>query len=413
MKRGILLILSATVAVSLSAPAEAYTFLDRSYGTPQLGLSARARGMGGAGVALGNGPWSLVDNPGAMSLSKGTRVDVLGGLSRDSENRFVPLFDTFDSFVDENAVAVNDHTFGFLNGGAVVDPWDSVILGFGYFERYDPRYKYKDERRSTLTSDEVINNLILETEGVLRSLTFGASYPIQGGHGVGLAVNYYHADYSSRQALVPQASGSAQGSQELARRLTGFSVTLGGVATLSERITVGAALETAPQLDNDYTLFTNGEDVSPEVQFGAAYRPRNDFRTTFALDLVYMPWTELKDSSPANPDDSAYMPPDRLQDTWEARFGLEHVFYNDLPARIGFRYGQSYAMDEADRATFTFGFGYIVNAIRVDLGGEIGKRNSRQEPVRPRAEQGPAVGLSKDRIEDTTLTVTLGASYSF
>ena len=34
-----------------------------------------------------------------------------------SENRFVPIFDTFDSFVDENAIAVNDKEYGTLQGG--------------------------------------------------------------------------------------------------------------------------------------------------------------------------------------------------------------------------------------------------------------------------------------------------------
>lgn len=429
IKRAIRTVVTLGILAASASPALGYSFLERMYGTPQLGLSPRSRAMGGAGAAFGNGAFSLVDNPGALVVDRGNRVQLSGVLSRASENRFVPIFDTFDSFVDENAIAVNDVGYGSVLGGVVLDRWDEsgFIVSAGVFDRYDPRYDYKDERRSTLTSDEIINNLYIETTGILRSATVGAAYAIPGGHGVGVAFNYYFSDYRDRVALVPRTASSDRDEKILNRSLRGWSVTLGQIVNLNERVRLGVAVETKPQIDDDYEIRVNGDLVTDEnsngdlklplrVQGGAVYRPRNDLKTTFALDAVYMGWQDLVESIPAETWQTLAgdrYPPTSLQDTWEVRFGLEHVFYNGLPARIGFRYGESYALDEADRVAFTFGFGYLVNGLGLDLSGEVMKRNSRQDPVRPREEQGNAVGAGRDRVEDTLVLVSVGATYNF
>jgi hypothetical protein len=44
--------------------------------------------------------------------------------------------------------------------------------------------------------------------------------------------------------------------------------------------------------------------------------------------------------------------------------------------------------------------GYESDRFALDFAGEIGKAISRQEPLWPRDEQGPAVGAGMDRVED-------------
>jgi len=201
----------------------------------------------------------------------------------------------------------------------------------------------------------------------------------------------------------------------VSRRISGHSVTLGAAWRTGDRLDLGLAYETAPRLHEDYTRWQDDSVVSAprsnvdarlpsRLLFGVAYRPRNALRTTFALDGVYTPWSDLRD--PLLPDAG-------FVDTWDLRFGLEHVYYNGLPGRIGFRYARSYALREADRATFTFGLGYHPGRIALDLSGEIGKRISRQEPLWPREEQGAAVGTGRDRVEDTVLRLFLGAELGF
>ena len=149
MKRWMMgMVLGAALA---AGPAVADSALDRYFGTPELGSSVRSRSMGGAGSALDQGAYSLVDNPAGIAIFRGSRFDLGVGLLRASETRFVPLFDTFDSYVDDAAIAINNHQYAALQGGIVWDPGlaNGLAVGFGLFDRFDPRYDYSDERRST------------------------------------------------------------------------------------------------------------------------------------------------------------------------------------------------------------------------------------------------------------------------
>ena len=407
---------AAAILVAGATPARAFSDLDRPYGTPELGASARSRAMGGVGVALGNGAFSLVDNPAALLLARGRRLDFAASLVRASENRFVPLFDTFDSYVVETAIAVNDHAYGGMGGGYAADPWGErgPAVAVGLFERYDPRYDYYDERRS-VTTDAIVSERTMRTAGVLRTASAGAAWPIGTGSGLGAAVHYYFGTITDRDALVAYGAGGSAAVSRLERRLHGVSGILGATIRAGNRLQLGASFETAPRLHQDFTSWqgdsvtsaprSNGDlELPSRAQVGGTYRPRNALRTTFAFDLVYRPWSKTEDD---------LTPGRALEDTWQACFGLEHVFYNNLPGRIGFRYGRSYGQRGADAATFTFGFGYRVDRLRLDLAGEVGKRESRQAPVWPRADQGPAVGLGQDRVEDTLARVSLGTAIEF
>jgi len=421
MKQGVSTVLTLWVLLGVASPSAAVTYVDRIYGTTQLGISPRSRAMGGAGAALGNGAYSLVDNPAALAFEPGSRIQLQGNLARVTEDRLVPLFDTFDSYVTMSAVAVNDHNYANLSGGVVLELEKSGIqLSAGIFDRYDPRYNYQDERRSTdfpPNRDRITSTLTIVEEGMLQSLTVGAAIPLlEKRLDVGAAVNYYFGTFTNSVDtvfyLVEGAPGSAD-QQQLERSLDGYSITLGVAAHLSERIAVGLAFETPPQLSQDATFSSNSApdssasgdlDLPLRVQGGVTYHPRNTFQTTFAADVVYMPWSNITDT---------VVPSQNYEDSWQVRFGLEHVFYNKLPGRIGFMYGNSYALSEADVSVFTFGFGYLSGPLRLDLSGEVFKRNSFQPALRPHASEGPYIGEGDDSVQDSMVRVTIGADYAF
>jgi hypothetical protein len=421
MKRGVSTVLMCGALIGAASPSAAFTYIDWLYGTPQLGISPRSRAMGGAGAALGNGAYSLVDNPATLAFEPGSRIQLQGNLARLSEDRMVPLYDTFDGFVALSAVAVNDHNYPNLSGGAVFELKKSgIMLAAGIYDRYDPRYTYEDERRSTdfpPNRDRITSSLMISEEGMLQALSVGAAVPFSGKRfEVGAAVNYYFGTFTNSVDTVFYDVTGAPGSadqEQLERSLDGLSFTLGVAAHVSERISVGLAFETPPQLSQDATLTSNSSptstatgdlDLPLRVQGGVIYHPRNTFQTTFAADLVFMPWSELKDDLLDVP---AY------EDAWQVRFGLEHIFYNKLPGRIGFSYGNSYALPEADNSVFTFGFGYLTGPLRLDLAGEVFKRNSYQDPFRPHASEGPYIGEGDDVVQDSMVRVTIGADYAF
>lgn len=421
MMRGVSTVLTAGALLCAASPSGAFTYVDRYYGSVQLGISPRSRGMGGAGAAIANGTYSLVDNPAVLAFEPGSRIQLQGNLARVAEDRLVPLYDTFDAYVALTAVAVNDNNYANLSGGAVLELKGSgVMLSAGVFDRYDPRYNYRDERRSTdfpPNRDRITSSLMIEEQGMLQSLTVGAAVPLaEKRFEIGGAFNYYFGTLTnSVDTVFYDVSGApATADQEqLERSLNGVSITLGVAAHVSERISVGLAFETPPQLTQDATFTSNtapdstasGDlDLPLRVQGGVAYHPRNTFQTTFAADIVYMPWSDLKDQ---------ILPSQGYEDSWQVRFGLEHVFYNKLPGRIGFTYGNSYALSEADISVFTFGFGYLSGPLKLDLAGEVFKRNSEQVPLRPHVADGPYIGTGDDTVQDTMVRVTIGADYAF
>jgi hypothetical protein len=407
----------AVLAAMAVAPAGATSALDRAYGTPRLGTSPRAAGMGGAGSALAQGAFSLVENPAALAGAPGPVASLATSAARVSENRFVPLFDTFDSYVHETAIAVNDHRYADLRGGVA---WTApalrgVVLAAGAWDRYDPRYDYFDERRSTSTSDQIVSERFISTTGTLRALSLGVGAPLGRGLALGAAVHRYDGRIRHRDALVARTAG-VSGKVTVERRLlSGVSAALGATTRIGERLRAGVTWESGPRLLDRYAVVVDDVAQTPEgarrhvwlpprVTMAAAYLPRNSLRTTFAVDAVWTPWSSVTDAS---------RPGVLLRDTWDVRFGLEHVYYQNLPGRIGFRYERSYEQREADRVWLTFGAGWRVARTALDAGIEVGKRDSRQDPVWPRAEQGTAVGAGRDRVEDTVARLTLGAEWSF
>ena len=412
-----MLIAAAALAGLFAPAAHAATALDRAYGTPELGLSPRVRAMGGAGSVLNQGAYSLVDNPASLVGVRGTTASLAVSTARISENRMVPLFDTFDSYVHETAIAVNDHLYGNLRGGLAwtAPAFHGVVLAAGAWDRYDPRYDYRDERRTTATTDQIVSERDITTTGTLRALSGGAGIPLPHGVRFGAAFNAYTGRIRHRDALIPRANGVTGHVTAERRDLSGVSATLGGAFRVGERIEAGAAWESGPRLRDRYDLTVDDQALTavhaerdvyfpPRVTLGAAYRPRNALRSVFAADAVWTPWSNVTD-----PDRPAV----KLRDTWDVRFGLEHLYTAGLPGRIGFRYERSSEMREADRVWLTFGAGWRISAANLDAGVELGKRTSRQEPVWPRDEQASAVGAGLDRVDDTLARFTFGADWSF
>lgn len=397
--------------------ALAASSLDRSFGTPELGVSARLRGMGGAGGALGDGALGLLDNPVSAVLSGddapgALRLQVSGDLARQSEDRMVPLYDTFDNYVHETAIAINDHGYGAMNFGLAYAPrpLGGFVLSLSSIEAWDPRYDYRDERRSTATTDQIVAERVITTTGALRQTGFGLAHALPFGLSAGAALHVYVGTFDDRDALIPRQNGVSGSVTETRRALHGVSLALGAAWRANERLTGAASWESGPRLSSKVTSWANdsvvvGPDVvmhefrPPRVHLSGAYRPSNTVRTTFAADVVWCGWSQLADiDQPGQP----------LLDTWDVRFGLEHRFLRDLPGRMGFRYERSPYSREADRAWFTFGLGWQVQRIAIDAGFEVGKRTSRQDPVWPRAEQAGSIGAGQDLVQDTSGRATLG-----
>jgi long-subunit fatty acid transport protein len=223
--------------------------------------------------------------------------------------------------------------------------------------------------------------------------------------------------------------------------LRGWGWTAGLSSRINERLTLGASYEGAftvkgaltsldttvgtwfPYDQSAVLMPVGGSDV--EIKYpgtlhaGVAFRPRNLLTTVFSADVVRRFWTDVADESYRT---SAFMPQTPIRNTWDVRVGLEHVFYNQVAARFGFRYLENYADKESDRSIFSGGVGYGVAGYTFDVTLQYHRQTSRQGYIFdrnlsytiPGTTSGSAVappGLSK--VEDGAVALLVGVSRSF
>jgi long-subunit fatty acid transport protein len=431
--RGRVAVLAGVAALLLAAAprVHAYSYLESAYGTPVVGQSARGLGMGGALTAVSDGAWSVVHNPAMLAHAKERMVVAsLRGVNYD-ETRFVPLFDSFESYIAETAVTENPERYLRLNGGALWrpdgegTPW---AIAAGVYERYNFQFDFVDERRvadgrDTANRDKIKGTQTIRSTSSIHSLSVGASY-VEKVLSLGASFHHYFGDLSFSNATTPGYQVPAnlrepEARDVLKRDVSGYGATFGAAAHIDERVTVAASYELPATLDVDWrreTLAgttTNVTEKSSETRFparlalGMSLSPRNAPRTLFAIDAARTFWEDdLED--PVLEENPVILLPD-VRNTWEFRAGVEHTFYNDLPARFGFVYRELYALDEADEAGVAFGVGYKMESWDVGFGMDVMKRNSRQAAITPRTGDDPRT----DRVTDSLLRGVVDVRYRF
>ena len=103
---------------------------------------------------------------------------------------------------------------------------------------------------------------------------------------------------------------------------------------------------------------------------GLAFRPRTDPVTVFTMELEYAPWHEVEGER--YPGAGVR----RLQDVVDVRIGLEHVFYNGVPVRFGFRHFASYRDRDIGTSVFSAGVGAPVAGGLLQGSVELSKVNA-------------------------------------
>jgi long-subunit fatty acid transport protein len=433
INRGRVTVLAGIAGLLLAgAPAaHAYSYLESAYGTPVVGQSARGLGMGGALTAVSDGAWSVVHNPAMLAHAKERMaVASLRGVHYD-ETRFVPLFDSFESFITETAVTENPERYLRLNGGvlwrpeAEGSPW---AVAAGVYERYNFQFDFVDERRvadgrDTANRDKIKGTQTIRSASSIHSLSVGASY-VEKVLSLGASLHHYFGDLSFSNATTPGFQVPAnlrepEARDVLKRDVSGIGGTIGAAAHIDERVTLAASYELPVTLDVDWrreTLAsgtTNVTDESGETRYpgrlalGLALTPRNSPRTLFAIDAARTFWDDDLEDSVLEDNPVIVLP--GVRNTWEFRAGVEHTFYNDLPARFGFVYRELYALDEADEAGVAFGVGYKMESWDVGFGMDVMKRNSRQAAITPRTGDDPRT----DRVTDSLLRGVVDVRYRF
>ncbi len=438
-------ILVVCVALLLApSGADATTRLDRQYGTPVDQGNGAAAAMGSAGVSRYLGSASLIHNPAMLAQApSGFALQFQLGISQASEDRSVPLFDSFDSFVNDTVFATNRTTSGLGEGGVVFGLSNDrrMALSVGIFERYDSEYDYIEEIRDpdpdSTPRDRILSFNQIKDEGKLRSVSAGYATELLANDDVqadlGFSAHRYYGTLESFTSEAPLAGSDAD--LRVSRDLTGWGWSVGTHVNVRERVSVGVSFEAPVKLngahdsratlagaeDPTVVLAENGDydlEYPSVLNVGATYRPRNELRTSLTVQATRRFWDSLTDdfvdatnlALDAAGEEEILLD---LQNTWDLRMGVEHTFYNGTPIRFGFRYLESYADRESDRSIFSAGVGHVVEDVVLDLTVQFHRQTSFQDYVFDASTAGFSVEQTLHKVEDSVFRVLVGVSRQF
>nr|MEE4268559.1 hypothetical protein [Candidatus Krumholzibacteria bacterium] len=438
--KGALLALTGLMAfLGMAGPALAGPQIMSAYGDQLPWYSAEVNAMGATGAALYRGGYSALFNPAFLVAEQSVQINAGLALEQSAEDRFQPLFDSFDNYVTDAAIASNRQHYwstGFAAAGRVLNGEKyPVTLGVSLTDRYPFGYTFAEELRSPYIHndptqrDQILETRLHEVTGTLRQLSLGAGVGLGDRFSAGLAVNYAFGNRNEVTTVRDQLIGLGEDDEsyrnESDYELSGVNFTLGLRGQINERIEVGVAWESQLNVDGhfgfesttatpDTTLISGyeGHYRYPNIfRAGLTFQPRTDPRTTFSVEVEYKPFSEMVDSQ--NP---GYDNPQNLSDVTDARVGVEHVFYNGMPLRFGFRYIDTYADWEASTSVFSAGVGMPVHGGMVSATVELSKLTSIGEHVFGYPEEYLGDGYQTDpeaRIEDTRFRVGVGYQVNF
>jgi len=343
---------------------------------------ARSAAMGGTGTA---GGFNLMDsniNPANLYyLNNEKEIQFNYSLIKNSENRALPMYNFFDSYVDESTYARNENfynEFSFSAYKSFIINSSKINLGISYKPILNFYSDYQEEVRNDENSDAdnyppIIAKNFIESDGFLDSysilLNYGNKYI-----SIGTELSYLNGNYDIERRIhwsdyAHQAVGSGVLTDNISstsNSLKGFSTKFGISSQINERIRL--AVTYSPKITLDADLEVNGNTIessddyilASRLRFGMLFKPRNPFETNFQLDMEYIQNSDIDDL---------------YDDTWSFYVGMEHYVGRAIPLRLGFRHEASIQDNSITLPVITAGTGFeITTNLHLDLAGEYGRR---------------------------------------
>ena len=422
-----LTVLTCLLLLGVAGPALSVPQIMTEYGDQMPWLGSDINAMGGTGTALYRGGMSNIFNPAYLAMATGHRLDLGLSLDQEHEDRFQPLYDTFDNIVADVAIASNRNHywqtgFGFVLHEPIGD--FPLSVGFSLADRYPYSYTFEEELRdpdfASDPRDAIIEERTRKVTGTLRAASLGLGLGVTDWLSAGATVHYAfgtRSETKSRRMYTGDVEG-INGQYDF--DMDGVNVTLGLRGRISERVEIGVAYESPLTASGTGELVYHESWTDPAnnvdeketfedayYRYPAIYRagitflPRTDPSTVFTAEMEYMGWNEFEDSQ--NPVTNEG---DKLEKTVDVRIGLEHTFYNGVPLRFGFRHLTAYQDKDADSTIFTGGTGIPFGSGMFSASVEIMKITSAQEHQFPYPD-----GFYTDleaRVEDTRFRISVG-----
>ncbi len=421
-----------------AVPAGAVPQIMAEYGDQMAWRGADINAMGGTGVALYRGAISNIYNPAMLTGGPSDgRLDISLSMDQEHEDRFQPLFDSFQSWVADAAIASNRNHYwqtGFGIAGAPLGGETPIRVGLSLVDRYPFQYNFDEELRNPSpfnpgddepARDQIIEMRQREVRGTLRTLSLGVGADVDDEIAIGMALHYAFGSREETNTVRDYVTEANSYHNVTKYDMNGVNFSLGVRGKISERVELGLAYESQLATTGDYSesLYDPSLTAADETTWGGYLRypniyragltfmPQTDPRTIFTVEMEYSAWSELADSE--NP---GYDNPQNLQDTMDVRIGLEHRFYNGLPLRFGFRHYDSYADAEASASVFSAGTAFAIGRGELAVSMELSKLTSIQSHQFPYPDNYFGDNFTSDpdaRVEDTRFRIGVGYTQNF
>lgn len=374
------------------AGLSAWSISDSYFGNRFGMLDARSTAMGGTGLFDDMRTAGIIINPANLTLmDKGAGIAGAVFVNRNEDNRAVPLYNSFDNYIDDAVYASNINMYDDYSAAAFTAlKLGKARLGVGAYYRpylsFDGTYDEQIRNNRNTDNDsypEMIAINRIENTGVLNQASAVASMGFRLGQifdvNLGLDFGKLYGDITSSKtirwsqwAIDTVGEGVLPDSTYTEHTdLDGYRLKGGIGIRINENFGIGSTYALKSTLDRklDYSIlqdawqghaamdstasFTEDYILPTQISLGLNYQPRNMImRTRFNLEVEWVKFSEIPEyfEIPDTLTIVQYFPYD---DCYNFSAGVEHHITNRLPLRLGFRSETSYLRELERDGTIT------------------------------------------------------------
>ncbi|PKN80145.1 MAG: hypothetical protein CVU48_03170 [Candidatus Cloacimonetes bacterium HGW-Cloacimonetes-1] len=364
-----------SIVLGSCAILSAWSVTDTYFGNKFNNLDARAFAMGGAGTYNDMRPFAFSSNPANLTLlKKNLGFQVNTSYLRNEDNRSLPLYNSFDSYIDDAVYSTNVNKYDDF-AASILGSYTIGAARFGLGAYHKPLLSfdanYDEQIRNNRNTDSdtypemiarngIANTGLLNQTGFVysmalymddvREINIGVDYSLINGDIEQLKTikwtdwarttvattdpNFVLPDYAETMKTTMEGSQIKFGTSIKMNSRLGiaasispktilvnkgmFAIDKSEYSTSATNMVDASHVETA--INEDYILPT-------EFRGGICYQPRNIMRTWLNMDLEYVQWSDVNEA---------------FDDVWNLYVGVEHQVDNHLPLRFGFQSLQSW-----------------------------------------------------------------------
>ena len=404
-----------------------------NYGYENQYITARSLGLAGAGVAGDDASASIFLNP-ALAVYSKSWLNLNTGLSvyKLEEDGSFPYYDNFGGFVDYGSYVYNKYWYSqFYSVLTSRLPFDnllglSIATGFVPFQSFD--YDYLEEVRSDYYGDALLAYNQISSDGVLNAIPFNIAFKpvdkllsdskISIAIGAGVKILTGSINQLKKVETKTASLSGLDYENKNKRDLDNLPVipSAGIRIKIGDRFSFGSALrlpydikfinkiyETNALKDTAYTV-DQKLSYPMKLSLGTEYRFQNILEARIFTDFIYTFWENFKDSETEDLN---------FDNTYDVRAGIEHIFFNKVPFRVGFDYGTLRESKNYSRAVLSAGTGIIMNNLQLDMAVGISSLVYRQADMFDNADYGMDSVTDADRVRWNHLYIRMDVNYVF